>query len=213
MSDLSVPMMKAELTGCSELEALKSGDEQAWEQAFRRLWPVAFRAAQHPELRLTPHEAEEAASEALASLVGRVGQIPALEDLTPLAATIAYRRAVSVARNKFAAKRQPAAGFAGAGEAGDFDEAAPAGAEPGLNEVELRELTVLLRGAVADLDPSTYALVYGKIGLCMSYEELSARHQMPLGTVCAKVARGLKKVRQHLQQNPALMKELHNHLR
>ena len=35
------------------LDALKHGDEQAWSLAFHVLWPLALRAAQHPELVLT----------------------------------------------------------------------------------------------------------------------------------------------------------------
>src|SRR6266481_9848428 len=89
------------------LGALKLGDEQAWSLAFHDLWPLALRAAQHPELVLTLEEAQDAASEALVQLVEQIERVQTYEEVKALAVTIAYRRAVSLARRKSAAKRQP----------------------------------------------------------------------------------------------------------
>lgn len=196
------------------IDALKRGDEAAWTTAFRRLWSVALRAGQHPELRLTPWEAEEVASEALASLVSRIENVSSLDELSALTATIAYRRAVSVTRRKFAAKRQPASGTSEIlTEDGDPDSLVAELVEHRLTDVEIGELTTLLRNALADLDEGTELLIREKIVMGLSYKEMSTKHQIPLGTICAKVSRGLEKVRQRLQESPALMKELRDHLR
>src|SRR3989442_15865267 len=89
------------------LDALKIGDEKAWSRAFHDLWPLALRAAQRPELYLTLEEAQDAASEALVQLVEQIERVQTYEEVKALAVTIAYRRAVSLARRKSAAKRQP----------------------------------------------------------------------------------------------------------
>jgi DNA-directed RNA polymerase specialized sigma24 family protein len=47
----------------------------------------------------------------------------------------------------------------------------------------------------------------------MSYKEMAEKHQLPLGTIGVNLARGLKKVRAGLEQNPRLMKEIRAHLR
>ena len=82
-----------------------------------------------------------------------------------------------------------------------------------LTDHEIRELVVLLKEALAALDEETRTLLKEKIGQGWSYEELSRMHQMPVGTLCAKVARGLRKVRHALQELPALVKELESFLR
>ena len=75
------------------------------------------------------------------------------------------------------------------------------------------KLVVLLKEALGALDEETRTLLKAKIGLGFSYDELSRKHQMPVGTLCAKVARGLRKVRNALQGSPALLKELEAFLR
>src|SRR5439155_23789719 len=89
------------------IDELKIGNEKAWVRAFQDLWPLALRAAQHPELFLTLEEAQDAASEALMQVVEQIEHVQTYEQVKALAVTIAYRRAVSLVRRKSAAKRQP----------------------------------------------------------------------------------------------------------
>src|SRR5207244_8292754 len=89
------------------IDALKVGDEQAWSRTFHDLWQLALRAAQHPELFLMLEEAQDAASEALVQVVEQIEHVQTYDQVKALAVTIAYRRAVSLARRKSAAKRQP----------------------------------------------------------------------------------------------------------
>ena len=51
------------------LVALQRGDDEGWDEAFRRLYPAAFAAARHPLAALTPSEAEDIAIEALTLLL------------------------------------------------------------------------------------------------------------------------------------------------
>ena len=54
---------------------LKRGDSEAWDEAFRRLYPPAFAAARHPLAALTPTEAEDVAIEALTLLLPKVSEV------------------------------------------------------------------------------------------------------------------------------------------
>ena len=74
-------------------------------------------------------------------------------------------------------------------------------------------MVLLLQQALSELDAETHALLEEKHVLGATYEELSAKHGIPLGTACAKVARGLRKVRLRLENFPALAKELRAFLR
>ena len=86
------------------LQALQEDDAEAWDQVFRWLWPVVLAVAQ---LRLQPYfpnEAEDVAIEALEELVPKVREVETVEELRPLAASIAHHRAVSLLRERFAQK-------------------------------------------------------------------------------------------------------------
>jgi len=195
------------------IDALKLGDEHAWSLAFQDLWPLALRAAQHPELVLTLEAAQDAASEALVQVVDQIEHVQNYEEVKALAVTIAYRRAVSLARRKSAAKRQSKTPTGDRVEQVYDAREIPDSVSSRLTDQELRELVVLLKQALAALDEETRTLLKDKIGHGLSYEELSRKHQMPVGTLCAKVARGLRKVRQALRGLPALVKELEEFLR
>ena len=197
-----------------DLAALRSGDEAAWTAAFRELWAVALGAARHPSACLTGSESEEAASEALSQLVSQISLVKTVEELKALAATIALRRAISLARKKSAAKR----GTALLSLEDDLlhDGIRLAYCSPSVNgrsDVESSEMALLLQQALSELDRETRTLLEEKLLSGSTYEELSARHRIPLGTACAKVARGLKKVRQRLEEFPSLAKELRSFLR
>ena len=198
-----------------DIPALQAGDEAAWTAAFRSLWRVALGAARHPSACLTDSESEEAASEALAQLVSQITSVRTVEELEALAATIAFRRAISLARRKSAAKRGTAS--LSLNDVLFRDETLLAlhhsPDRDGLTDVEAAEMALLLQQALSELDAETRSLLEEKLVSGATYEELSARHGIPLGTACAKVARGLKKVRLRLENSPVLAKELRAFLR
>jgi RNA polymerase sigma-70 factor, ECF subfamily len=190
-----------------DLTALKAGERAAWDEAFRRLWPMALRAAQHPEARLVAWEAEDVANEAILELISQIDAVASADEMKALVITIAFRRAISLARRKSAAKRR----LPDNGEPNHDDPASSPMSD--LTDMEKREMVVLLGQALEAVDRDTRLLLKEKIELDLTYHEISARHGIPLGTVCTKVARGLKKIRAQLQQSPALMKELGEYLR
>lgn len=132
-----------------------------------------------------------------------------------LTAVIAYRRAVSAAREKSAIKR-------GFGVLSDMDRnqdgtdptanAAAEGPSP-LQELETAELANLLHAYLERLNPKVRQLLIEKIVLGLTYAEMGRRHGKPIGSMCSEVARGLVKVRQLIDGSCADTKEFQEYLR
>jgi RNA polymerase sigma factor (sigma-70 family) len=189
------------------MRQLQLGDETAWSHVFPMLWSVARRAAATPMAGLSQPETEDVAIETLAEMARRKVRAATLVQLRALTATIAFRKAISMARRRSAAKRsapdpQPTS-------------AAPHGGETisRLDEVQLHELLSLLSDALSDLDPETRSLLWDKQIAGLSYQELAEKYHKPVGTVAARIARSLVKVRDSLKRSPDLLKELTSFLR
>lgn len=197
------------------LVALRQGDDDAWEEAFRRLYPSAFAAACHPLAALTPSEAEDIAIEALTLLLPKVNQVGGFDELRPLVITIASRKAISEKRRQLADKR-------GGGDVTSLDAMRddetlrfePAEQLAGhLGGTDLRELSQLLEAALSALEPRNADLLRDFLARHLSYKELAQKYRMPIGSVGVCLARSLDKVRAHLKTSPKLWKELAAYLR
>ena len=197
------------------LVALKRGDQEAWDEAFRRLYPPAFAAARHPLAALTPTEAEDVAIEALTLLLPKVNQVAAFDELRLLVITIASRKAISEKRRQLADKR--GGGDLTSLEALQDDEAIRF--EPAekiishLGATDLRELARLLEIALGSLEPKQAGLVRDFLMHHLPYKELAQKYGMPIGSVGVSLARGLDKIRAQMQAMPKLWKELAAYLR
>src|SRR5471030_3191670 len=197
------------------LTALQRGDDAAWEEAFRRLYPAAFAAARHPLAALTPSEAEDIAIEALTLLLPKVGQVAGFDELRLLVITIASRKAISEKRRQLADKR-------GGGDLTSLDALQddetirfePAEQVVGrLGTTDLRDLSRLLDAALSGLEPRHADLLRDFLVHHLSYKELSEKYKMPVGSVGVNMARSLEKIRAQLKAAPKLWKELVSFLR
>src|SRR5271170_4060584 len=197
------------------LEALRRGDNEAWEEAFQRLYPSAFAAARHPLASLTPAEAEDVAIEALTLLLPKVKGVAEFDELRLLVITIASRKAISEKRRQLADKR--GGGDLTSLDAMQDDETIrfePAEQAIGrLNGTDLRDLSLMLDAALAGLEPRHAELLRDFLVHHLPYKELAQKYRMPIGSVGVNLARSLEKVRLHLQSNPKLWKELAAYLR
>src|SRR5271170_5805069 len=160
------------------LEALRRGDDEAWEEAFRRLYPSAFAAARHPLATLTPSEAEDIAIEALTLLLPKVKGVAEFDELRLLVITIASRKAISEKRRQLADKR-------GGGDLTSLDamqDDETTRFEPAeqllarLNGTDLRELSQLLDAALSGLEPRQADLLRDFLMHHLSYRELSEKY-------------------------------------
>jgi len=178
------------------LRALQAGDADAWDEAFRWLWPVALAVAQLKLRPYFPSEAEDVAIEVLEELVPKVREVKTVEELKPLAASIAHHRAVSLLRERFAGKR-------GAGktesleavQAGDgADCPDPAAASP-LAELEQRELAQRISRSLAELKPPLGEVLSDFFLHGLRYEEIARKHGLAVGSVGVYLQRGLAALR------------------
>ncbi len=197
------------------LGALQRGEDAAWDEAFRRLYPPAFAAARHPLAALTPAEAEDVAVEALTLLLPKVKEVAMFDELRLLVITIASRKAISEKRRQLADKR--GGGDLTSLEALQDDEAVRF--EPAeqlvsnLTGTDLRELGDLLQRALAGLEPRHADLVRDFLVHHLPYKDLAHKYQMPIGSVGVSLARSLEKIRVQLRSKPRLWKELAAYLR
>jgi RNA polymerase sigma factor (sigma-70 family) len=178
-----------------DLKALQSGDAGAWDEAFQWLWPCAFAVAQAKLQPFLPGDVEDAAIEALEELIEKVREVKAVEELKPLAASIAHHRAVSRLREHFAAKRgsgQTASLEARAQEGRDDAEAAD---DSPLASLERKELAEVLRMLLAELKPPQGELLADFFLHGLSYEEMAKKHGLAMGSVGVYLKRGLQSVR------------------
>jgi RNA polymerase sigma factor (sigma-70 family) len=197
------------------LAALQKGDEPAWDEAFRRLYPASFAAARHPLASLTPSEAEDIAIEALTLLCPKVKEVDEFDELRLLVITIASRKAISEKRRQLADKR-------GGGDLTSLDalqDDETIRFEPAeqllshLGTTDLRDLARLLDAALAGLEPRNADLLRDFLIHHLPYKELSQKYKMPIGSIGVNLARSLDKIRAHLQTMPKLWKELAAYLR
>src|SRR6202044_783622 len=188
------------------LAALQRGDEEAWDEAFRRLYPPAFTPTLHPLASLTPSEAEDIAIEALPLLLPKVKHVAEFDELRLLVVTIASRKAISEKRRQLADKR-------GGGDLTSLDamqDDETIRFEPGeqllthLGATDLRELSRLLDAALSGLEPRHADLLRDFLMHHLPYKELAEKYRMPIGSVGVSLARSLDKIRAQLQAMPKL---------
>jgi RNA polymerase sigma-70 factor (ECF subfamily) len=179
-----------------DLQALQRGDAAAWDMAFPWLWPAAFGAAQVTLQPYFPAEVEDVAIESLEALVEKVRELRSVEELKPLVASIAHRRAVSLLRERFAKKRGD--GKTGTPEAVQgaamIDCPDPTADSP-LAVLEQKELAERLRRTIRELRPPTDAIMMDRFINELSYEEIARKHGIPVGSVGVYLKRGLEALR------------------
>ena len=179
-----------------DLKALQCGDAAEWDEAFRWLWPVAFAVAQLKLQPYFPNEAEDVAIEALEELVPKVREVKAVEELKPLAASIAHHRAVSLLRQRFAKKR-------GEGKTESLDawtdeegcQHEPASKASPLAELEQRELAQRISRSLAELKPPLGDILSDFFLHGLRYEEIAKKHGLAVGSVGVYLKRGLEAIR------------------
>jgi RNA polymerase sigma factor (sigma-70 family) len=196
------------------LQALRQGDVDAWDEAFRWLWPTVFAVTQLKLSRFLPQDVEDVAIEALEELVQKVYTVKAVEEFKPLAASIAHNQAVSALRAHFAAKR-------GAGQTQSFenlkgtmeDSSEPAAAKSPLDELVQAELSGLIAQLLTDLNPEQRAILNDFYLSGLSYEQIASKHGLAIDTVGVYLKRGREASCRAIKRQPKLLKEMEAFLR
>jgi RNA polymerase sigma factor (sigma-70 family) len=179
-----------------DLHALQRGDEAAWDAAFGWLWPTVFAVAQLKLQPFLPDEVEDMAIEALGQLVDKVRSVKSVEELKPLAASIAHHRAVSLLRERFAQKRD-----AGKTESLDVPvddgetKYEPVWEDSPLDSLAEKELAARLQTSLAELKPPQGEILSDFFLYGLRYEEIAKKRGVAVGSVGVYLKRGLEAMR------------------
>ena len=179
-----------------DLDALKTGDASTWNEAFAWLWPTVFAVAKLKLQPYLPNEIEDVAIESIEQLVNKVPNVKSVEELRPLAASIAHHRAVSLLRKRFAKKR-------GEGKPDSPDEESeggvirnePATSHSPLEDLEQAELEERLRKSLKELKTPMAEILSDFFLHGLRYEEIASKRGVAVGSVGVYLKRGLETMR------------------
>ena len=180
-----------------DLSALKTGDANAWDEAFHWVWPAVFAVAKLKLQPYFPNEVEDVAIESIEQLVKKVPEMKSVEELKPIAASIAHNRAVSLLRERFAKKR-------GEGKTDSLDDPQadggsqnePTTTDSPLDDLEQKELAQRLGKSLAELKPPMGDILSDFFLDGLRYHEIARKHGIPVGSVGVYLKRGLEVMRQ-----------------
>src|SRR5262249_20631220 len=139
-----------------------------------------------------PNEVEDVAIESLEQLVEKLPGVKSVEELRPLAASIAHHRAVSLLRGRFAKKR-------GEGKTDSLDTQPDGGAIQNeatlsgspLDDLEQVELAQRLGKSLAELKKPMGEILSDFFLDGLRYEEIAKKRSVAIGSVGVYLKRGL----------------------
>jgi RNA polymerase sigma factor (sigma-70 family) len=179
-----------------DLCALKTGDANAWDEAFVWLWPTVFAVAKLKLQPYFPNEIEDVAIESIEQLVERVLEVKSVEELKPLAASIAHNRAVSLLRERFAKKRgEGKTESLDAQASGGVNQNEPTTTDSPLDDLKQKELAQRLGKSLAELKPPMGEILSDFFLHGLSYAEIARKHGIAVGSVGVYLKRGLEAMR------------------
>jgi RNA polymerase sigma-70 factor, ECF subfamily len=179
------PLVYARLSDPILVKRAKDGDQQALAALCERHAPRLEKLARH--LLRDPEDARDASQEALAKLCTRIGQFRGESQF----ATWLHRLTVNACSD--VAKRQAARACEPLLE----DRRASTDADP-VSETDRAELRNELNRCLAEISPDQARVVVLKDAIGLSFEEISAAADMPVGTAKCYAHRGRTNLREKL---------------
>jgi RNA polymerase sigma factor (sigma-70 family) len=179
-----------------DLGALKTGDAGAWDEAFHWVWPTVFAVAKLKLQPYLPSEIEDVAIESIEQLMEKVREVKSVEELKPLAASIAHHRAVSLLRERFAKKRgEGKTTSLDASPNQELNQNEPASSLSPFAELEQMELAERLGRSLAELKPPLGEILSDFFLHGLRYEQIANKQGVAIGSVGVYLKRGLEAMR------------------
>lgn len=139
----------------------------------------------------------------------KVSALKSVDELKPLTASIARNLAVSRLRKEFAVIHGGGKiGSLDAMESKDVNRSLPSSPGSPLDELHEKDLAKLLTESQQDLKPEIRDVLNDFFISKLTYDGISQKRGIPIGTVGVKLKRGLEAIRQWGMRHPGLMKEL-----
>ena len=185
------------------LDRLRAGDEAAWKNVFRWLWPAAVAKASIAGMRkCCPDDMEDVASKALSILIRKVkeGDVKQVDDLKALLSRITHDESISWCRGLFAQKR--GGGKTESLEAMNEDE--KSGSEPAIEDSPLAKLEIaehgdLIRKAGKQLKRRDWAILEDYFFSELKHDEIAEKHGIARGSVGVFIKRAMDRIRPLLE--------------
>ena len=196
-----------------DLAALRSGDKDAWEDAFRWLWPTALAVAKEKIGWARPQDVEDIAIDAMEMIVEKVKSVKTVSELKPLIATISYRRAISRLRWHYGPGGGPQTDSIDAGESEAKKQIEEMSGNSPAEALEQQEIVDLLGRLQVELKPQLREVVNDFFITGLSYIEIAEKHGVAVGSVGVFLKRGLDRLRELMKKNPTLLEETRDALR
>ena len=179
-----------------DLDALKTGDASAWDEAFAWIWPTVFAVAKLKLQPYLPNEVEDVAIESIEQLVEKVPEVKSVGELKPLAASIAHHRAVSLLRERFAKKRgEGKTDSLDARPSGGVGQDEPTSSGSPLDDLEQVELAQRLGESLAELKKPMGEILSDFFLHGLRYQEIANKRGVAVGSVGVYLKRGLQAMR------------------
>lgn len=185
------------------LDRLRAGDEAAWKNVFRWLWPAAVAKASIAGMRkCCPDDMEDVASKALSILIRKVkeGDVKQVDDLKALLSRITHDESISWCRGLFAQKR--GGGKTESLEAMNEDEKSvsePAIEDSPMANLEIAEHGELIRKAGKQLKRRDWAILEDYFFSELKHDEIAEKHGIARGSVGVFIKRAMDRIRPLLE--------------
>ena len=196
-----------------DLAALRDGDKDAWEAAFRWLWPTSLAVAKEKLGWARPQDVEDVAIDAMEMLVEKVHSVKSVSELKPLLSTISCRRAISRLRWHYGPGGGSQTHSINDTESGANNQIEEMSSDSPTDELEQKELGDLLRGLQSELKPQVREILNDFFMTGLSYIEIAEKRGVAVGSVGVYLKRGLDRLRQLMEKRPTLLKETRDLLR
>lgn len=172
-----------------DFQALCRGEDRAWEDALKFLWPKVYRVVQS-KIGSRREDVEDLTQTVLSKVVQRVraNKVTDFAHLVHLSLAVAHTVVVDFIRKNRALYTE-------------FDEDSHQAAENVLGEVATNDLLGRLEKAMSILSPPEPEMVRDHLLYDLKYRELAEKYRMPIGTVGSKLLRALDKIRRRLERD------------
>ncbi|HVU23728.1 MAG TPA: sigma-70 family RNA polymerase sigma factor [Opitutus sp.] len=168
------------------LGRLQAGDQLAWREAYRTLWPIAIRTISRRIFSQTV--AEDLAQETLTIVHHQINKMTDERHIRVMTVTIAHRRTSHFLRDETAARRDRR-------QQVDLDAAAEVVAA-----IPQAQAAIDLEIALANLDPLDRDLLEGHFLAGLKSHELANRHNLNPNTVRSRMKRSIDRLKTEFGQ-------------
>ena len=182
------------------LDQLRSGDEPAWEKAFKCLYGLAFNVLKRNVVSLNEADLQEAAQDAVIEIIEKyVAKVPSVEDLKRLVITIAKRKALDQIRKQQAEKRGKNVtvriGDINLEEDDEKEEKYFKSTTPTPEEVaDQVERAYLMEIALQQIKTKYADVLRDSFFLGLPHKEIAAKRGLKIGTIGVYITRGMEEL-------------------